>query len=83
MHQTALVLFIRLANWGANSSIMREKKAPMATNRAKAVRKILRACAVRFCTTDSLIILDMATGMPPVEIISRMLKMLKAALKSA
>ena len=67
----------------APKNMTKEQKMPTAPKKNRETRKILWVCLCLWEALASEIILDMATGMPAVETVRRMLKILKAAVKSA
>ena len=83
IHSAALVSFMTPAKKLAPKNMTREQKMPTAPKKSRETRKILWVCLCRREALASEIILDMATGIPAVETVKRILKMLKAAVKSA
>ena len=83
IHSAALVSFIMPAKKLAPKNMTKEQKMPTAPKKNRETRKILWVCLCLWEALASEIILDMATGMPAVETVRRMLKILKAAVKSA
>ena len=78
-----MVSFMTEAKNSAPKYITRVQTRPTARKKKKVTSKILWVWLRRPETLASEIILDTATGTPAVEIISRILNTLKAAVKSA